>query len=85
MARKPVEFWGLMSAGAASIAGILGAGLIVMEVIYRLAWADWDDFSLGGLFKPLLPAAILLTASLALVSIQPFLDDLKDKRNDPFK
>ena len=85
MARKPVQFWGLMSAAAASIAGILGAGLIVLEMIYRLVLADWDDFTVGSLFESLLPAAILLAVSIALVAIQAFLDISEEESDDPFK
>ena len=85
MARKPVQFWGLLCAGAASIAGILGGGLIVLEIIYRFVLADWDDFTLGSLFESLLPAAILLVVSIALVSIQAFLDISEEESDDPFK
>jgi len=84
MAKRPVEFLGLMSAGAASIAGILGVGLIVLEIIYRVVSADWDDFTIGELFKTLIPAAILLAAALFLVSIQAFLDVAEDERDNPF-
>ena len=84
MAKRPVEFLGLMSAGAASIAGILGAGLIVLEIIYRVVSADWDDFTIGELFKTLIPAAILVALGLFLVSIQAILDVSEDKKDDPF-
>ena len=85
MAKRPVEFLGLMSAGAASIAGILGAGLIVLEIIYRVVSADWDDFTIGELFKTLIPAAILVALGLFLVSIQAFLDIAEEESDDPFK
>ena len=84
MAKRPVEFLGLMSAGAASIAGILGVGLIVIEIIYRVVSADWDDFTIGELLKTLIPAAILLALGLFFVSIQAFLDVAEDERDNPF-
>lgn len=74
-----------MSAGAASIAGILGAGLIVLEIIYRFVLADWGDFTLGSLFESLLPAAILLAVSITLVSIQAFLDISEEESDDSLK
>ena len=85
MAKKPVQFWALMSAGAASILGILGGILIVLLLLYRLFTNDWDNWSFFGMLRPLIPAGIFIVASLVLMFVQSHLDVEEENRDDPFK
>ena len=85
MTKRPLEFWGLMSAGAASITAILGAIFIALDLLYRLFTSDWDSWSFLGMLKPLIPATLLVFASLVLMFIQSHSDVVEEDRNNPFK
>ena len=74
-----------MSAGAASIAGILGAIFIALGLLYRLFTNDWDSWSFFGMLRPLIPAGIFTVVSLVLMFVQSNLDVVEDERNNPFK